>query len=58
MAALSVKNMKWLVQEDPKKFGSDFLPLVIAEMNNKDEDVARLLAKSLEAVVDLKLVSE
>jgi hypothetical protein len=27
-------------------------------MNNKDEDVARLLAKSLEAVVDLKLVSE
>lgn len=58
MAALSVKNMKWLVLEDPKKFGTDFLPLVAAEMNNKDEDVARLLAKSLEAVVDLQLVSE
>lgn len=54
---MSQKNLVWIVTEDANKFAEEILPLLVTEINSlKDDELALQLSKSLEAVVELKLV--
>ena len=54
---MSQKNLVWNVTEDANKFAAEILPLLVTEINSlKDDELAQQLSKSLEAVVELKLV--
>lgn len=54
---MSQKNLVWIVTEDANKFVEEILPLLVTEINSlKDDELALQLSKSLEAVVELKLV--
>lgn len=40
MAALSKRNLLWLVRENPRQFTSEILPILSLELNQiKDEDL-------------------
>ena len=51
-------NLRWLCEEDPRRFANEILPLLSSAIYNtaKDDEMQRKLATSMEVVIDLKKI--